>query len=178
MRRTLTLLVLSLAFCLQALAGVDINAATQSDFEKLPGIGPSKAAAILEYRNTHGGFASVDELDNVPGIGPSTMANLRPLVEVGAKPAGGGQANPPPAKTESAEAPPATAGGAGNRVNINTATASEMQRLPGIGPSKAAAIVADREQKGLFSSCGDIGRVTGIGPATVNAVADLCTTGN
>jgi competence protein ComEA len=162
-----------------ALAGVDINAASQSELERLPGIGPSKAAAIVEYRGSHGGFKSVDELDNVPGIGPSTMANLRPLVEVGAAPAGGSTAKsaPPPAESE---APPATAGSAGaaGRININTATAAELQKLPGIGPSKAANILADREQRGLFSSCSDIGRVSGIGPATVSAVADLCTIGN
>lgn len=171
---------LCLLIPVSALAGVDINAATQSELERLPGIGPSKAAAIVEYRGSHGGFKSVDELDNVPGIGPSTMANLRPLVEVGAAPAGGGGATksaPPPAESE---APPATAGSAGaaGRININTATVAELQKLPGIGPSKAANILADREQRGLFSSCSDIGRVSGIGPATVSAVADLCTTGD
>ena len=59
---------------------VNINKATMSELDALPGIGPSKAAAILEYRGSHGAFTSIEQLDHVPGIGPATMAKLRPLV--------------------------------------------------------------------------------------------------
>lgn len=63
---------------LPAWAQVDINTATQSELESLPGIGPSKARAILEYRQQHGPFQSVDELVKVKGIGPATVERLRP----------------------------------------------------------------------------------------------------
>lgn len=61
---------------------LDLNAATQSQLEDLPGIGPSKAKAILAYRDQHGSFRSVDELLNVKGIGPKVYAKLQPEVYV------------------------------------------------------------------------------------------------
>ncbi len=48
-------------------------------------------------------------------------------------------------------------------ININTATASELEELPGVGPATAEAIIQDREQNGPFSSPEDIMRVSGIG---------------
>jgi len=49
------------------------------------------------------------------------------------------------------------------KIDINRATAEQLQQLKGIGPSKAKAIVDDREQKGSFKSIADIKRVKGIG---------------
>lgn len=57
---------------------IDLNTATQAELESLPGIGASKAAAIIANRP----YATVDDLDRVPGIGPSTLDQLRPLVIV------------------------------------------------------------------------------------------------
>lgn len=54
--------------------------ATEEDLDALPGIGPTTAAKILEYRQEHGAIASVDELDAVPGIGPARLEQLRELV--------------------------------------------------------------------------------------------------
>src|SRR3989344_3368851 len=59
---------------------IKLSTATQSQLEELPGIGPSKAAAIIEYRIKNG-FKSVNDLDKVKGIGPATLEKLRPLVE-------------------------------------------------------------------------------------------------
>lgn len=60
---------------------------------------------------------------------------------------------------------PAMAADAG-KVDINTASAAELTGLPGIGPSKAAAIIAEREKK-PFASVDDLERVSGIGERTV-----------
>lgn len=60
-------------------------------------------------------------------------------------------------------------------VDLNTATAGQLETLPGIGPATAAAIVSDRDQHGPFASVGDLERVPGIGPAKLAAVADLVT---
>jgi competence protein ComEA len=56
---------------------VNINTATAEQIQTFPGFGPSKAAAVLEYRVRNGPFASCDELDNVSGIGPATLSGMR-----------------------------------------------------------------------------------------------------
>ncbi|MFL5943040.1 MAG: ComEA family DNA-binding protein [Gaiellaceae bacterium] len=61
-------------------APVDLNSATLEQLEALPGIGPVTAQKILDYRQQHGAFHSVDELQGVPGIGPAHMAQLKGLV--------------------------------------------------------------------------------------------------
>ena len=64
-------------------ATVDINTADAVALEALPGIGPSIAQAIVEWREANGQFASVDELEDVPGIGPATLAEIRDSARVG-----------------------------------------------------------------------------------------------
>ena len=56
---------------------VNINTAGAAELEALPGIGPALAARIVEYRDGHGPFASVDDLTDVPGIGPAKLEALR-----------------------------------------------------------------------------------------------------
>jgi competence protein ComEA len=63
-------------------APVNLNAATAEQLETLDGVGPATAAKILDYRRTHGGFRSVDDLDEVSGIGPKRLAALRGKVTV------------------------------------------------------------------------------------------------
>jgi competence protein ComEA len=61
---------------------VHLNTATLQELDTLPGVGPVTAQKILDYRNEHGAFSSVDELDAVPGIGPARLAELRKLVDL------------------------------------------------------------------------------------------------
>jgi len=56
---------------------VNINNASETELVALPGIGPSKAKAIAEYRQQNGGFKSIDDLQQVKGIGPATLEKLR-----------------------------------------------------------------------------------------------------
>jgi competence protein ComEA len=69
------------------------------------------------------------------------------------------------------------AGGAAydGRVNINTATASELEKLPGIGPVRAAAIVDYRQKNGPFRALEDLAAVTGIGAKTLEALKEQVT---
>jgi competence protein ComEA len=60
-------------------------------------------------------------------------------------------------------------------VNVNTATADQLDVLPGVGPTTAAAIVAHREQHGPFQSIDQLGDVHGIGPAKLEALRGLVT---
>jgi competence protein ComEA len=61
---------------------VNVNIATAEDLETLPGIGEVLAAAIVAYREEHGPFTSVDQLEDVSGIGPVTLDELRDLITV------------------------------------------------------------------------------------------------
>ncbi|HUP84391.1 MAG TPA: helix-hairpin-helix domain-containing protein [Acidimicrobiales bacterium] len=61
---------------------LDLNTATADQLDALPGVGPSTAEAILDYRKEHGRFRSVDELLEVRGIGEAKLAELRSKVRV------------------------------------------------------------------------------------------------
>lgn len=61
-------------------APVQLSTATLEQLDSLPGVGPVTAQKILDYRQEHGAFHSVDELDAVPGIGPKRLDQLRDLV--------------------------------------------------------------------------------------------------
>ncbi len=60
---------------------ISLASATQAQLEELDGIGPTLAARILEYRDEHGGFRSVEELGEVDGIGEVRLAALREAVQ-------------------------------------------------------------------------------------------------
>jgi competence protein ComEA len=82
---------LLLALALPALAAeplrgvVNINVASIEELTVLPGIGESRARAIIALRDERGGFESVDELVEVKGIGESMLAKLRPYVSLEGK---------------------------------------------------------------------------------------------
>ncbi|MDB5244619.1 MAG: competence ComEA helix-hairpin-helix repeat region domain protein [Parcubacteria group bacterium] len=59
---------------------ININTASVTQLDTLPGIGPSKAAAIVSYRDQHGSFANKSDIQNVSGIGPATYAKLEGLI--------------------------------------------------------------------------------------------------
>ena len=62
---------------------IDLNAASEAELGLLPGIGPAIAGRIVAYREEHGPFRTVDDLDRVKGIGPKILEKVRPLVRVG-----------------------------------------------------------------------------------------------
>jgi competence protein ComEA len=62
---------------------LDLNTASASDLDGLPGIGESFADRIIEYRTTNGPFTSVEDLQKVKGIGAALFAKIAPLVSVG-----------------------------------------------------------------------------------------------
>lgn len=59
---------------------VHINTATVEELDTLPGVGPSLAQRIIEYRDANGAFQNLDELDAVEGVGPSLLDQIRDLV--------------------------------------------------------------------------------------------------
>lgn len=61
---------------------MNLNKADESELQSLSGIGPSKAAAIIEYRETNGPFKSIEDLKNISGIGDKTFEKLKDLISV------------------------------------------------------------------------------------------------
>ena len=61
---------------------VNINFATVDELDRLPGIGVSKAQAIVDYRTKHGDFKSLQEILNVPGIGPSIFRQIESFITI------------------------------------------------------------------------------------------------
>ena len=82
MKKVILALVVFLSISLNAMAGVNINTATQAELESLDGIGPTKAQSIINYRKSHGGFKSVHDLKQVDGIGNTTLENLRKNISI------------------------------------------------------------------------------------------------
>ncbi|NCF10060.1 MAG: hypothetical protein GWP66_05200 [Gammaproteobacteria bacterium] len=74
-----------------AAAPVDINTADAATLAAaINGVGPSRAAAIIAYREANGPFASVDELTAIRGIGPKLLERNREVISVGGQPMGEG----------------------------------------------------------------------------------------
>jgi competence ComEA-like helix-hairpin-helix protein len=62
---------------------IDINRAEAWLLEALPGIGPVKAQAIIDYRQQNGGFSDISEILHVPGIGKTIYEKIKDLITVG-----------------------------------------------------------------------------------------------
>ena len=80
MKKVVLLFMALFAVVQMAFAAININTATQEQLESLNGIGPTKAKAIIEYRNQNGRFKSLSELDQVKGIGEGTLNKIRTQV--------------------------------------------------------------------------------------------------
>jgi competence protein ComEA len=75
---------------------VDINTASLAELDKLPGIGPTTAQKIIEYRDVAGPFATIEDIVNVSGIGAATFDEIKDLITVGGETSGGQSATPDP----------------------------------------------------------------------------------
>ncbi len=143
---------------------IDADRATPQELARLPRIGLALAKTIVADREAHGPFAGVEGLDRVPGIGPGLLAAIGPHLAFSGvaraqAPTPGG-ATPFPGQSSAL-------------LDLNSATAVELERLPGIGPSRAREIIADRERHGSFSRVADLDRIPGIGPAALARLSTL-----
>jgi competence ComEA-like helix-hairpin-helix protein len=137
---------------------VDPNRADEVELDRLPGVGPATARAIVTARERGLRFRRAEDLSTVRGIGDATVERLRPLLDLDRPPPAAGGREP----SRSAGATSVT----GGVVDVNTASADELTVLPGIGPALAQRILEVREKQ-MFRSVEDLERVSGIGPATV-----------
>jgi competence protein ComEA len=163
---------------LNATAGrIDLNHADRAQLLQLPGVGAHTAERIEEYRLSHKGFHNVEELRQVHGVGPAALERLRPYIDADADDVleDGMDAAPAPK-----EAPPKSVKPAARKavngtkkgdalkepIDVNHATATELQRLPGVGPALSSRIILVREQR-PFRSVEELRRVPSIGVKTL-----------
>jgi competence protein ComEA len=141
---------------------IDVDQASASELARLPKVGPRLAKVIVAERREHGEFGGIEGLDRVPGVGPGLLKTLTPHVTFSGVP-GQGAGNPDRGKGSSgsvgSSAPPA---GSAVLLNVNTATLSQLDALPGIGPAKAKAIIRYREEHGQFTATEGLAAVPGM----------------
>ena len=144
--------------------GININTASSSQLQELTGVGPSTAESIVTYREENGEFSSIDQLGQVSGIGPATINKIRPDAKTSGQTMIASSVDAPP--EESSNGSSESTVPAGDPININTASATALQELNGVGPATAEKIIQYRDSEGGFSSPSDIKNVSGIGSAT------------
>lgn len=83
MKKLLFMLLAFLAAVQFAFAAVNINTATETELEKLPGVGPAKAKAIVEDRKKNGPFKTTEDLKRVKGIGDKNFEVMKGEITVG-----------------------------------------------------------------------------------------------
>jgi competence protein ComEA len=131
---------------------INPNTASPRDLARLPGIGMRLAKDITADRELRGSFGSLADLDRVDGIGPGMLRRIEPFLVV-------------PQGVVATEA----------LVDLNRAGPEELDRLPGVGPSRARAIVVFRERFGRFADPAELDRVPGIGPGLALRLRPLVT---
>lgn len=141
---------------------LDPNLAPEEELRRLPGIGPTRARAIVEERARRA-FESLEALLRVPGIGAATYARISPFLTVDGR---------APVVDLRAPAAPTAGCRAHDRVDLNRATEAGLRALPGIGPALARRIVQSRETAGLFATPEALQRVSGIGPRLLERLRD------
>lgn len=151
---------------------IDPNRAPEAELDRLPGVGPSVARAIVRARDTGAVFRRPDDLARVRGIGPATVERLRDRLALDAplpvsRRREGGAGAPGGFWPVTAPAAPAARGPSTPVVDLNRADAAELQRLSGIGPALAGRILEARRRRGRFGSVDELLEVRGIGPATL-----------
>jgi competence protein ComEA len=165
--------VLALARPLGPAERIDADRATAAELARLPRVGPRLAKTIVADREKSGPFGALEALDRVPGIGPGLLAAVGPHLTFSDRP--GARVSGQIARTELAmpgHSPTPAPALPAPRLNLNTASVSELDALPGIGPARAAAILQERQARGPFTSVEELSRVPGLGPAAIARLRD------
>ncbi len=154
---------------------VNINTADAQTLATVPGIGEKMADDIIAYREEHGKFTSVDQLQGaVKRLGEKTFGKMAPYLTVEG---GMSHGSVTPAESMDAAEPAASEADEGKSkrprmakkalptgtINLNTASISELQTIPGIGEKKAEEILEYRKTNGPFKAIEDIKKVKGLG---------------
>jgi competence protein ComEA len=162
---------------------ININKAPLEELYSLNGIGEIKARAIIDYREAHDGFKTLEEIIKVPGIGMSTFQKIRERITTGNEDSlnmeiKDRKSQPSPVTEtshigEETQIPVSPSG----KVDINTAGIEELMTLEQIGEVKAQRILNYRIRYGPFHSANDLLKIRGIGEKTLHLNRDRITVG-
>lgn len=133
---------------------IDPNTASAEQLDRLPGVGPVTAAAIVRHRSDRAGFRAPADLEAVPGIGPALASRLASYLSFG-------QYRPDVADETPLQ-----------RVDVNRAQVDELQQITGVGPVLARRIIEVRARLGRFAEAEDLLLVPGIGPVILAKIRD------
>lgn len=135
----------------------DLRTATSEQLQKIKGIGPKTAESIINYRKTYG-FKNLTDLMEVKGIGPKTYTKMKDFfVKFGNS----------TDLTKNREFNKKVQKISVEKIDINTASISQLTKIKGIGKVKAERILKYRENNGNFNSIEALVNVKGIGKKTM-----------
>jgi competence protein ComEA len=182
---------------------VDVDRAPADELQRLPRIGPALARRIVEEREAHGLFGTLEALRRVTGVGPRLIRDLEAHVSFGgvtpaaAAPSAeistgavGDVATLQPARrspdgaagrlvwvgtSAPTSSPAAMARACARPPDVNRAAAADLLCLPGIGSVLAERIVAERTAHGPFRDVADLARVKGLGAARIERLRNYVT---
>jgi competence ComEA-like helix-hairpin-helix protein len=112
---------------------LDINRASVEDWQKIPGIGEKRARQMVNFRESLGGFLSIEQVSEMYGLPDSIFQKIRPMLTL--------------------------SGGGVRQLNLNAATFDDLEGHPYISGKQAKLIVAYREQHGAFASVDDLAKI-------------------
>ncbi len=144
---------------------ININAASAQDLVALPHIGEWSAQTIVAYRTTNGPFATIWDLTNTGALDHWVVDQIKNLITAG--PLSSGESS-----SVSTDETPQDAS-ADTTLNINTATADELNALPLIGLWSAMKIIAYRNDHGMYASIWDLALSGAIDNWTIAQIKDL-----
>jgi competence protein ComEA len=137
---------------------IDADKAAARELARLPRVGLGLAKRIVADRDSNGPFGSLAGLDRVSGVGEGLLRVVGPYLRFSGE---AGKRGSPLGSLPRLPAAP---------LNVNTATAAELEQLPLIGASRALAIVAWRTRHGSFQSEADLVQVPGVSQRMVAAI--------
>lgn len=147
-----------------------------SDATNRPQTQPLSPAARWVAAAVLGGAGVLGVARGLSGPPPSLIESASMTTAIGHQPAAADATAGPGGSAAAAPATPPTAQSVARKINLNTASAAELDLLPSIGPTLAARIIADREANGPFGSLDDLDRVPGIGPKTIAKLVPYAST--
>ena len=149
---------------------VDLNTASKTELDDLPGVGAATAKKIIAGRP----YSSVADLSKA-GLSAKTIQAITPMVTVGASRAGSAASAASAVNAASAKVPTPLANpksALSSLVDLNTASAADLDKLPGVGAATAKKIIAGRP----YSSVGDLAKA-GVPARTIQGITPMVTVG-